>query len=441
MLAQSPPAAALDVLLYEWMYSYYDKNTFTDKAREAERRRRVALGQFVMQCDRPGGSKQFRVFANVDAAYNFIIAQPQHERTFYETIFDVHPARKPYFDLDIIPTETDPLSHSELLSLLLTEIKRVIGPDLDLVDDIGVYSSHAADGSKFSYHVVVCGYHVHSNEDAKNFAKTIRDGMIAATPGPQAQYIMKVMDLSVYKNLQQFRILSCSKLGRNRFKNTVFEYSASGRQRQRPAIQDPKLEFCRSLLSLVDLTTSKYLEPVVYTRQQPKLSDDEARIHAVFQMARRLRDGGHFDPETLWLKDSKDIVSHVIDAGHLTVDLAGNCERHTASTSEQGALIALRAPPQRGYYCCICDRLHEHENPYITLHQDSNSNASTDICPRVVEIRFHCRRDPTTTMRLCSIRGGGDSGMASFTCQEQPFDTRQGERFTRTIAEASSAID
>lgn len=451
-----PGTVAGDPMLYEWRSAYYPRDIYTEEACKAERQRRVSLGQFVMQQDAPGGAKQFRAFPNADAAYDFIVKQPLECRTYYETIFQEHPKQKPHFDIDIVPSPEDPMSHTELLNRLLTEIKRVVGPDLDLVDDIGVYSSHADNGSKNSYHVVLTGYYVKDNIEAGEFAKVVRDGMVAATDGPQspaAIFITKCVDLVVYKKLQQFRLLGCTKLGRNRYKSIVLEYHAAGRTRRRAEVTDPREEFCRSLVSVVeDSQSAKRLEPACYAPAQVGakiLTDDDADalLKSLYQQGRDLAaagSGAHSsaEVEALWLIDAPRIVAHLIDTpGHLPSDLAVSCRYHTVTTSSRGALISLKAPRANGYWCLVCERKHESENPYLTLHEDRSSQAVTEMCPRVVSIIYHCRRDPMSTMRICSMRGGGVSGMASFTCLEEPFDPRQGEVTVKATTEVSRAVD
>lgn len=447
----SAKMAAADPLLYEWMSSFYNNNRetsfYTENAREEERRRRVNLGQFVMQRDAPGGSKQFRVFPNIEAVYAFLLSSPLAERTFYETIFDVHPKQKPYFDIDIIPQSGDPMDDQELLSLLLTEVKRVVGPDLDLVEDISVFSSHAADGSKKSYHIVLSGYYVRGNVEALNFAKSIRDGMLATTNPEAVAFITKAIDLSVYKKLQQFRMLGCTKLGRNRYKTVVFEYNAAGRMRQRSKLlSHPQSEFLRSLITHVNEGNAKYLEPACYTKlldDPAVLSADQILVNMTLRAlcSRRRRGVITDETATLWMKDPLTIVAHVIDAGHLHSDLAGNC-RTVVSSSRGGALIPLRSPPSGGYWCIICERRHDHENPYITLHEIWDSEAATEKQPRVVAIVYRCRRDPTRSLRLCSMRGGGSNILPpEFTCLSEPHDPRQGEKTVRSEEESSAAVD
>lgn len=415
-------------MISEWRSSYYSKDSYTESARLDERKRRVELNQFVMQRDLPGGSKQFRIFDSVSDAYSYINSQPLEERNFYETVFDVHPRQKPHFDLDIVPSLDDPMDHNELLTRVLTEIKNIIGSELDVVKDLGVYSSHAEDGSKMSYHVVVTGYHVLNNIEACNFASAVRQNMMAATDNPrEVSFIDRCFDLSVYKKLQQFRILGCTKLGRNRYKTVVLQYSAAGRPRIRSPVIDSEEEFRRSLLSVVD-DDSRYLDPAVYTKPQDKFAAAESLLR---ELCSRGRDLGlsQISREALWLTTSKDIVTHVIASGHLSEQLVGNCERHNV-IAESG-LIILRAPPYKGYWCIICDRKHDNENPYLSLREDRTSSAATEMCPRVVAIILHCRRDPLSTIRLCSMRGGGESGMVSFTCIDNPHDPRQGEKFVR----------
>lgn len=436
-------------MLHEWRSMYYSRDIYTEEACKAERERRVKLGQFVMQRDAPGGSKQFRAFHTADDAYDYIVAQPVECRTYYETVFQEHPRQKPHFDIDIVPAEGDPIDHTELLNRLLAEIKRVVGPDLDLVDDIGVYSSHAEDGTKRSYHVVLTGYYVKDNLEAGLFATSVRDGMVAATEGaesPTALFITKCVDLLVYKKLQQFRLLGCTKMGRNRFKKIVLEYHAAGRMRRRLPATDPRAEFRRSLLSVVDLPSAKLLDQQCYAPRVVTEKSSEDEIDAILRSQyRQAREVGQFcqaEAEALWMLTAPQIIAHLIDvSGHLPVDLAASCRHHTVSTSARGALIGLRAPRSGGYWCLVCERRHDNENPYLTLHEDRGSEAATELCPRVIAIVYHCRRDPTTTMRICSMRGGGKCGMVSFTCIDEPYDPRKGETFVRPVAEGSHAVE
>lgn len=412
--------SSIDAMLYEWMSSYYG-NIYTEAARLAERKRRVDLGQFVIQRDSPGGSKQFRAFENLEDVYSFIVAKPLEERTFYETIFDVHPAVKPYFDIDIHPSEDDIIKHNDLLSRLLTEIKRVVGPDLDLVNDVTVYSSHASDASKYSYHVVLTGYHVRGNTEAENFAKAVRDGLLSSSD--QSAFIMSSIDLVVYKKLQQFRILGCTKLGKSRLKTVVLEYMAAGRQYRRPPVTDPKSEFMKSLLTNVDLSTSKYLDPKIYSREvEPDLNQADALLRALCSVSQRDKAWSTVSGEEqeVWFKDSGEIVQHMIEVGHLGPDLSSNFHRH----KQTGDLILLRAPVAGGYHCIVCERDHEHENPYLSLHAEPGS-------PKSVSIIYHCRRDPMTTLRICSFHA------SEFTCKSDP---RIGERYIKEIP-ASAAVD
>lgn len=440
--------ADVDGMLVEWMSSYYNKYMLTEEKRFAERKRRADLGQFVMQKDAPGGTKQFRAFKNADVAYDFIVSKHPAERTFYETVFDVHEKQKPHFDLDIVTTPEDPMDHTELLNRLLTEIKRVVGPELDLVDDVGVYSSHAEDGSKRSYHVILTGYHVKNNVEAENFAKAIRAGMIAMTDSPaspEAQFIEKCVDLCVYKKLQQFRLLGCTKIGRNRHKSIVREYIAAGRTRTREPHEDPRVEFRRSLLTVFD-GESKYLEPSIYnakpiekTEFSSFYDDADTLLRALCSQSRQRAfaavSGEAMD--TLWLKEPEEVIAHCLDAGHLPMELGESLRRQTAS----GDLVPLVCPPAGGYECVVCQRTHEHENPYLTLHEDWNSEASTTLCPRVVAIVYRCRRDPQSSVRICSMRGGGPTKMSEFTCLREPFDPRQNEKIVRPLPDGSGAMD
>lgn len=404
---------------------------------EKERRFRVDNGHFVMQRDIPGGSKQFRAFYNFEEVYRFITEQKPELRCFYETVFGEQ-WQKPHFDIDITVAKTDKgepippsMVHDGLLSLLLSCVKDIIGPSLDLTEDIGVYSSHAPDSTKWSYHVIITGYKLPNHIESEKFTKCVISTMksrVGYDNVEQISMIEKCIDLSVYKRLQQFRLLGCTKLGKMRYKKVDYEYQAGGLLRIRDSEKTNfKEEFMRSLITNVENTI--LLDPEVYffedTKKMGHKSPEILRAYGIVQ--KKPRDE---EIRQWWIYKSDEIMAHLINEKHLTLDFADSILHHTVKQSENGILIMLRSP-RNGYDCIICDRRHEHENPFLTLWSDSHSNSCTIEYPLVVSINYKCRRDSTKTMRICSMRGHPDQRVSivkCFTCKlpEEERDSQIG---------------
>jgi hypothetical protein len=177
----------------------------------------------------------------------------------------------------------------------------------------------------------------------------------------------------------------------------------------------------------------KYLSPALYTKT-PATTSTELSLAEVEAEMKRLANGErkyrHVDPETLWIFNGHEIMAHLIDAGHLPAQLASTWEQSRVLSSVEGAMITLKAPRAGGYPCCACGGHHDHENPYLTLHHDWNSEASTEDKPRVVAVIYRCRRQ-SKSIRLCSMRtvesGKDTSGMREFTCESEPHDPRVGD--------------
>lgn len=413
----------------EWRSTFYPRGVYSDDDCTAERLRRI--NEFILQRDYPGGTKQYASFSSAKMAYEFIIKQPLRNRNFHETIFKEH-KQKPRFDIDIVPIArggkeptAEVITHEELLARLLTEIKRVIGPELDLVEDLAVYSSHAKDGSKMSYHVILNGYHVNDNVEAGKFAKFIRDSLMIGIPDAEAEFISKSIDLMIYKKMQHLRLLGCTKLGKERFKEAVYSYQAAGRLRSRKPYEDPYDEFLRSLITNIDPEKSKFLEPQLYTPPEKHPCSKDQMIMEIFRKGFQQRKSSIvIEPEKLWIFNATEIIAHLIDAAnHLPIQLGERSLFNYKVIDDR--MIMLRAPRDRGYPCVLCSRIHDNENPYLILYPEFQSTAITDDCNFIVVIAYKCRRDPTKSIRLCSMRKSSER--ACFTCTNKPHDPKRGE--------------
>lgn len=199
---------------------------------------------------------RYLVFETIAALEKFVADTPEEDRCFHEVIFGFR-RQKLKFDIDapaeaiealvieepITPTappaptddELDPailelLSSIELppqpadtkAKYILDNIVRAIKDaflvtyQIDL-DEVIVCESCGAD--KLSYHVIIDGYVVSDNHQAREFTKRVRDYV------PNS--LVKLLDTGVNKSLQNFRLLGCHKEGSTRVKTSTAPFAAT----------------------------------------------------------------------------------------------------------------------------------------------------------------------------------------------------------------------
>lgn len=453
-----------DPLVRDWCSRFYPSSVLTEVQCRAERERRTRLMQFVMQRDFIGGTKQFRVFPSIKFAFEYVMALDKEDRTQYETILDTQ-KRHPYFDVDIRRKHTDPMTHINLIGTLLTTIRRVVGPTLDMVEDLRVYSSHSADVSaenidgyieddetskaahgKRSYHVVLRGFWVEDHKEAEGFAKTILSEVLkTACSEDERQFIIKSIDMSVYKRLQQFRLLGCTKIDAGRYKQLVTSYSAYGRTWTCTPSRNFEVDFNESLLTNVQdncrrLPHHLCVPPEDAIREAAagglkdvaviasgNCDEDTTRAILAMMVAASLRPAQDVEAINLMVLPHDLIIRHLLEAGHLPETLASSIGMSRVTVNPRSVIIGLRAC-RGGYFCKLCDRVHEHDNPYLLIYQDSRSPARTEERPQVIAIELGCHRDPSSKVRVCSMRANPNKPEAEpiFTCTCKPHDPEVG---------------
>lgn len=434
-------SAADDPLKLSWCSSFYTPGTYREDACAEQRQRRVDSKEFVMQREFAGGSRQFKVFESISHAFLYVQKQHPNNRHFHETIFKEH-VQKPRFDIDIsvLPQPDDVedllpvMNHTELLDRLLSEIKRTLGPEFDFSRDVSVYSSHGP--TKKSYHVVLNGYHVPGNEEAQRFAELILDRLVFQASVAEQIFIKASIDMAVYKKFQNFRMLGSSKFSvdeeKRRVKDHAREYFAAGRLRTRD-IGEKEEEFTRSLITHIDNKTSKFLDVnlIAAVEKTPEMLLRE-QMTELFKKSKKYYHCASGETVSIdpWIFSSTEIVAHLIDCFHLPFSLAEQSlhghkviSSFAEDKSSSSALILLKSGRQ-GYFCRICQRTHEHENPFLILQPDFHSTAITDdSCSKcIVAITLKCRRNASESLRLCSMRK--TSVTSVFTCLKAPHDAK-----------------
>lgn len=379
-------------LYQDWQHRYYSSpSALSEEQKREERRQHSSIceeGDLVMQMDGPiSGSKLFRVFKTKRDAFNYIMSPGfQEQRFFYETIFDFH-RQKPKFDVDISPSQIpDDMMppeefHVKALELILSAIQRNV-PALDPMNDIAVYQAHGPD--KYSYHIVLTGYYVDDNVQAFKFTnqviKTLEEDSCSSQFDNEKRLfdlVIKCIDTSVYKNLQQFRLLFCTKRGKNRYKKRLLKFSIDGNEYVQEQSDDLFEEFKKSLISCFDVTKQKWLDMSLFISLL--MTEEETHQHSLLSLT----------TTSLWITDVQTVYNHLCDVGHLPKPLSF----FSSSISGQDNLIPLRNVPG-GYYCDVCSKRHDNENPFIFLKLNKGE----------VDIMFSCRRNKDgKTKKLCSM--------------------------------------
>src|SRR4029079_5247871 len=246
-------------------------------------------------------------FLDEEELYNYI--NNSKTKCFYEII---NGKQKPKFDIDISLTTYPNFNADALINTIIKSCKSVFLPNILKDDDILVYTSHGKD--KLSYHIVINHWYHENNEDAYGFFYKVYKQTELYLGS-----IAKLIDSSVYKSNQAFRILGCHKINTFRVK---------------------------------------------------MLSNNEYNLN-------------HFKQSLITnTNDCKPLPSFKIDKMYKSyeVDLSSNevAQVSTLLTKQFGELFKIRKITNnkidliknKPYHCPLCKRTHFHENPYLLIFND-----------------------------------------------------------------------
>lgn len=267
--------------------------------------------------------RSFRKFDSIVSFFDFMMQTPKNERCFFEVIRG-DCFQKPYFDIDIDEKLPD------LGKGLVEELKKAILKDTRIKEEnILVFSSHGE--RKSSYHVIIDGWCNPNNYSNEVYCKRVIDRISDDTT--EKKYI----DSLVYKSIQQLRTLGSTKLDQDRFK--ILEGNDINPR-------DDRRGFYKNLFRSF-VTTTKSCKILMFL-EKPKATWDQG--------------------------NQKDLSSSEIES---IQGLEIIKEEYFEPQEIIGRMIPLKR--KKKSYCKLCDRVHENENPFLTIDEDSN-------------IYFHCRR-------------------------------------------------
>lgn len=271
---------------------------------------------------------------------------PIEKCSFHEVILG-HNYQKPRFDIDLEEVTLEEAEHikDQLIDAVINVFDKN-GINLDLRKDLILCTSHGE--MKKSYHIIINNWCHSNNKDAKGFYNKVMNELTMEKKDN--------IDCSVYSSKQQFRIIGSQKVGSKRPKvfqerwfykrqEIIYQYS-----------ETPENEFHKIILqleaSLLSVTQHCNLLPI-FTDQIPRLSC----INSINEQT-------------------------AINALKLCAKFAGLSEDspkfpYRLQSVKGGIIILKRLLSSK---CKICERIHEHENPYLIVVGDEQS------------VYFCCRR-------------------------------------------------
>ena len=292
---------------------------------------------------------KYRLYSMFDSASEFMFYArkiPIEDRHFFEVV--VTRKQKPHFDVDIPITgdiKDNPNIHKEVLNDLIKSIIYCLKEEninVDPIEEILAFESHGP--NKKSYHIIIDGYYHETNIEAGCFYHNVIDMMLP--------YHSLYIDSSVYKTVQQFRMLGSRKNGTNRIKRFL---------KRKDYI--PKDLFLRSLISytgkckvLPSFDTSE--EDMNFSTNQPSINID----------------------------DQSDLVQKSLNilAGYCGTSYDSSKFPFSLISTKKNLMILKRLFPS---FCQRCDRVHEKENPYLYVSNVGN-------------LYFDCRRDSKVNNKI-----------------------------------------
>ena len=209
---------------------YQEEETFFNKNKKNKETGKIEPGMDIRS------NRYFVSFNNgLDAAI-YLSALQEGNRSFLETIQGKQPV-KLHFDLDVDTyLESDfPGRRAEFESFTLTLLGAIwtsmtelgLTPDIPSMFRLYDSSGHSVkDGAqllKLSRHIVVTGFQVANNKQAKGFYFRVYDKLpkITDPKSDKPDNILFKVDQAVYGSLQQFRVLGSAKSRSNRFKKLI----------------------------------------------------------------------------------------------------------------------------------------------------------------------------------------------------------------------------
>lgn len=279
--------------------------------------------------------KKVNYFTEFDDYHEFALFTrliPKQRMCFYELIPGSYRHRL-YFDIDGPDPNLEQRAIDTIVDAIIQTMRKHCTVDIDPRRDIVICKSSSA--VKLSLHIIVCSYYVSNNLQAQEFFRLVQSKV--------PDDIKTIMDSKVYTKLQNFRIVGCTKELANRYKYiTDFQYQGETIQHQYSTGElRQETQYLQQLLETIISCPEGSGQLVIVPERRTVLENtptsiDDTIINKAIVM---LNDYLGFN---IRLKSSPIVYKQ-------TKDNMIILQRNKASS------------------CNICNREHEHENPYAMI--------------------------------------------------------------------------
>ncbi len=277
--------------------------------------------------------RRYTLFKNFNQFTKYFFTQLDEEKCFYEMMREKD-GRKPYFDIDIDDLSFD---FKSMIEQIKNTIIDMIGKKIKII----VFDSSTE--TKLSFHIIVDDVYLQSYKELLTFYDKVDEKL--------SEENKKYMDRCVYKSVQQFRIVQSHKFMKNNIKRLREDLSYRFSVPKRIKTEIGKFNYLLASSLVTNVSACRVLcgfQPVVEEKDLNfSGSANEGDIEDVMKMFYQKYSYGDFSFQ--------------------------ECKEKNGNL-----LIVLRR--LNATYCDICKRIHESENPFITVTGDFRN------------VVFYCRR-------------------------------------------------
>jgi hypothetical protein len=299
-----------------------------------------------------------------------------HLRCYYETIFGTQ-SQKPYFDIEfytdesgkipkdgsfVLPKEEADQSVICLLDCIEKELRSLTNFTNESKSPLSLNSSHILVftshlENKRSYHVVVEGFSFSNYKENKEF----HDRLMKSMPDKWKN----IVDHSMYKSLQQFRIVGNTKFNSSRYKSLSQSLTRNflGGNGWIPKVTPESEDHELVLLMEASLVTQ------TISCQMLICKPEEVNYNEKYKNVSLTGEG--FNPLTPEeIKEALALCYKYANMEFGDPSFPYNYLRTVENNGVSSLILLKRLRPSR---CAICERPHENENPFLIINGEERA--------------------------------------------------------------------
>jgi hypothetical protein len=269
--------------------------------------------------------KMFTIFPTPLLLFEFQNSVEVSRRNFYELIpGNTH--QKIHFDIDIGQNLFTSFNEEEFINDLIETLQRLIKVELNLSKDVLIFTSH--NETKKSYHIIIDNYCLKDCNETRKLIHLMID---------QCPSLGSFIDKSIYTKNRQLRLFGSSKINSSRVK--IFKSNWRYKKNEvNYCSTDEKEIFLNSLVSDTSHCSELNLFSVDHQVESKKQIQTFESQHSERDIMKLI--SLNFSGETFFE------ITNIID----------------------NLIITKRTKPS---FCELCNRIHEHENPFLVITKNN----------------------------------------------------------------------